>query len=123
MRKRLLAMLLVVATMLSLCTGFASAAGTVEEALGEVFIYNGDFPMNYLSMNGSPKSQNYTYFNYTTASGEIKEIPAYCINPTTKGVPQTVGPGESIKYLAEEASTDPKIVRSEEHTSELQSHA
>lgn len=110
MRKRLLAMLLVVATMLSLCTGLASAAGTVEEALGEVNIFNGDFPMNYLSMNGSPKSQNYTYFNYRTGGGELKEIPAYCINPTTKGVPQTVAPGESIKYLAEKASTDPKIV-------------
>ena len=52
-------MLLCVATLLSLCTGFASAA-----------------------------------------SGAVKEIPAYCITPTTKGVPQTVGTGESIKYIA-----------------------
>ena len=110
MKKRLLAALLVVATLLSLCTGLASAAGTVEDALGEVYIYNGDYSMNYLSMNGSPKSQNYTYFNYSLESGEVREIPAYCINPTTKGVPQTVAPGESIKYLAEEASNDPKIV-------------
>ena len=106
-----MAMLLCVATLLSLCTGFASAAsGTIDGALGEVNIFNGDYKMNYLAMNGSPKSQNYTYFNYTSASGAVKEIPAYCINPTTKGVPQTVGAGESIKYIANEASNDPKIV-------------
>jgi TQXA domain-containing protein len=78
--------------------------------LGEVNIFNGGYKMNYLSMNGSPKTQNYTYFNYTSASGAVKEIPAYCINPTTKGVPQSVAQGESIKYIANEASNDPKIV-------------
>lgn len=61
-------------------------------------------------MNGVVRSQSYTYFNYKSASGAMKEIPAYCINPTTKGVPQTVGPGQSIKYIANEASNDPKIV-------------
>ena len=40
----------------------------------------------------------------------MKEAPAYCVNPTTPGVPQTVGPGESIKYLAEERASDPKVV-------------
>ena len=30
--------------------------------------------------------------------------------PTTPGVPQTVGPGESIKYLADETASDPKVV-------------
>ena len=59
MKKRLIAMLLCLATLLSLCTGLASAAGSA-----------------------------------------VKEIPAYCISPTTKGVPQTVGAGESIKYIA-----------------------
>ena len=81
MKKRLLAMLLAVTTLLSLCTGFASAAGTVEEALGKVEIYNGDYEMNYLAMNGSPKKQSYTYFNFRSDDGSIKEIPAYCINP------------------------------------------
>ena len=66
--------------------------------------------MSYLSMNGVVRSQSYTYFNFKSASGAIKEIPAYCINPTTKGVPQSVNPGESIKYIANEASSDPKIM-------------
>ncbi len=110
MKKRFLAMLLTIATILSLCTGLASAAGTVDDALGEVKIFNGGYEMNYLAMNGSPKKQSYTYFNFTASDGTLKEVPAYCINPTTKGVPQTVLPGESIEYLAEEASNDPKIV-------------
>ena len=111
MRKRLIAILLCISTMLSLCTGFASAASsTIAGALGEVNITNGDYKMSYLSMNGVVRSQSYTYFNFKSASGAIKEIPAYCINPTTKGVPQTVAPGQSIKYIANEASNDPKIV-------------
>ncbi len=110
MRKRLIATLLCFATMLSLFTGTALAAGSIDGALGAVNIFNGDYPMNYLAMNGSPKTQNYTYFNLRSDDGSIKEIPAYCINPTTKGVPQTVAPGESIEYLANEASNDPKIV-------------
>ena len=42
------------------------------------------------------------------ANGRTKEIPAYCVNPNTTGVPQTVGPGESIKYIAKEKGSDPK---------------
>ena len=111
MRKRMIAMLLCIATMLSLCTGFASAATrTIAAALGEVNITNGDYKMSYLSINSVDRSLSYTYFNFKSASGAIKEIPAYCINPTIKGVPQTVGPGQSIKYIANEASNDPKIV-------------
>lgn len=111
MRKRLIAILLCISTMLSLCTGFASAASsTIAGALGEVNITNGGYKMSYLSMNGVVRSQSYTYFNFKSASGAIKEIPAYCINPTTKGVPQSVSPGTSIKYIANEASNDPKIV-------------
>lgn len=65
MRKRMIAMLLCIATMLSLCTGFASAASsTIGGALGEVNITNGDYKMSYLSMNGVVRSQSYTYFNY-----------------------------------------------------------
>ena len=48
MRKRMIAMLLCIATMLSLCTGFASAASsTIAGALGEVNITNGDYKMSY----------------------------------------------------------------------------
>lgn len=110
MKKRLLAMLLCLATMLSLCTGFASAASSEEEALGEIDIFNGGTKMSYLSINGRVRELIYTYYNYVDSNGRQKEIPAYCCNPNTTGVPQTVAPGESIKYLAQEIGTDPKAV-------------
>ena len=44
------------------------------------------------------------------SNGRTKEIPAYCVNPNTKGVPQTVAPGESIKYIAKEKGNDPKVM-------------
>lgn len=47
---------------------------------------------------------------YESNDGSTKESPAYCVNPNQYGVPQTVGPGESIKYLAEEKASDPKVV-------------
>lgn len=109
MKKRLIALLLVLVTMLGMLPGAALAADTEEEALGEVDIFNGGYEMYYLSMNGRVRKQSYTYFNYVNSKGETKEIPAYCVNPTTKGVPQTVSPGQSIKYLAEEKGSDPKV--------------
>ena len=81
-----------------------------EEALGEVQIYNGGVEMSYLSINGRIRSQIYTYYNYDNGSGSTREIPAYCVNPNTLGVPQTVGVGESIEYLADEKASDPKVV-------------
>lgn len=110
MKKRITAVLLMAAILMSLCTGIAGAADSAESALGEINIYNGGYKMSYLSMNGAVRSQNYTYYKYTNAKGEVKEIPAYCINPTTKGVPQSVATGKSIRYTADEASSDPKIV-------------
>lgn len=110
MKKRLIALLLVLATMLGMLPGTALAADTEEEALGEVNIFNGGYEMYYLSMNGRVRKQSYTYFNYVNSKGETKEIPAYCVNPTTKGVPQTVSPGQSIKYLAKEKGSDPKVM-------------
>ena len=110
MKKRLIALLLVLATMLGMLPGTALAADTEEEALGEVNIFNGGYEMYYLSMNGCVRKQSYTYFNYVNSKGETKEIPAYCVNPTTKGVPQTVSPGQSIKYLAKEKGSDPKVM-------------
>lgn len=112
--KRIVSSVLVLALILSMFTGIvetASAASTPEEALGEVDIYSGGFPMAYLAVNGVVQKQEYTYFLFQSEStGEVKEIPAYCINPNQYGVPQTVKKGESIKYLATEAATDPKIV-------------
>ena len=110
MTRRLLALVLCIATLLSLCTGFVSAANTVEDALGEVDIYNGGYELAYLSINGRVQSQKYTYYNYINAAGQQKEIPAYCVNPNLYGVPQTVGVGESISYLAEEKISDPKVM-------------
>ena len=88
----------------------ALAAGSEEEALGEVNIYNGEQKLSYLSINGRIRELIYTYFNHVDANGRTKEIPAYCVNPNTTGVPQTVGPGESIKYIAKEKGNDPKVM-------------
>ena len=81
-----------------------------REALGEVNIYNGEQKLSYLSINGRIRELIYTYFNHVDANGRTKEIPAYCVNPNTTGVPQTVGPGESIKYIAKEKGNDPKVM-------------
>ena len=108
--KKLLSLFLVFVTVMGILSTGASAADSVEAALGEVNIYNGDYELAYLSINGAVKKQDYTYFLYESNDGTTKESPAYCVNPTTPGVPQTVGPGESIKYLAEEKASDPKVV-------------
>ena len=107
--KRLTSLLLAAVMLLSLFTGMAQAASTEEEALGEVNIYNGGTELSYLSINGTVRTQTYTYFNHVSASGATKEIPAYCVNPNTKGVPQSAAAGESIRYLAEQKASDPKI--------------
>lgn len=110
MKKRLIALLLVLVTVLGMLPAAALAAGSEEEALGEVNIYNGGQKLSYLSINGRIRELIYTYFNYVDSQGRAKEIPAYCVNPNTKGVPQSVAPGESIKYLAEEKGNDPKVM-------------
>ena len=110
MKKRVMCMLLAVVMMLGMFPGTAFAADSVEEALGEVDIYNGGQKLSYLSINGRVRELIYTYYNYVDRNGNTKEIPAYCVNPNTKGVPQTVPEGESIKYLAEEIGTDPKVM-------------
>ena len=110
MKKRVMCMLLAVVMMLGMFPGTAFAADSVEEALGEVDIYNGGQKLSYLSINGRVRELIYTYYNYVDRNGNTKEIPAYCVNPNTKGVPQTVPEGESIKYLAEEIGSDPKVM-------------
>ena len=110
MKKRLISMLLLVVMVLGMLPATALAASSEEEALGEVNIYNGEQKLSYLSINGRIRELIYTYFNYVGANGKTKEIPAYCVNPNTTGVPQTVGPGESIKYIAKEKGNDPKVM-------------
>ena len=110
MKKRLIALLLILVTVLGMLPTTALAASSEEEALGEVNIYNGGQKLSYLSINGRVRELIYTYFNYVDSNGRTKEIPAYCVNPNTKGVPQTVVPGESIKYIAKEKGNDPKVL-------------
>jgi len=110
MKKRLVSMLLVLVMVLGMLPVTALAASSEEEALGEVNIYNGEQKLSYLSINGRIRELIYTYFNHVDANGKNKEIPAYCVNPNTTGVPQTVGPGESIKYIAKEKGNDPKVM-------------
>ena len=110
MKKRLISMLLLVVMVLGMLPATALAASSEEEALGEVNIYNGEQKLSYLSINGRIRELIYTYFNHVDANGRTKEIPAYCVNPNTTGVPQTVAPGESIKYIAKEKGNDPKVM-------------
>ena len=110
MKKRLISMLLLVVMVLGMLPATALAASSEEEALGEVNIYNGEQKLSYLSINGRIRELIYTYFNYVDSQGRTKEIPAYCVNPNTKGVPRTVAPGQSIKYMAKEKGSDPKVM-------------
>ncbi len=110
MKKRLISMLLLVVMVLGMLPATALAASSEEESLGEVNIYNGEQKLSYLSINGRIRELIYTYFNHVDANGRTKEIPAYCVNPNIYGVPQTVGPGESIKYIAKEKGSDPKVM-------------
>ena len=88
----------------------AFAATTVEEALGEINIYSDGKKVNYLMINGSVKEQTYTYYNYVSSNGSTSEIPAYCVNPNLWGVPQKAPIGTGVKYLANEKSSDPKVI-------------
>lgn len=108
--KRLLSLFLALVLTLGMLPMGTLAASSEEEALGEINIYNGNYELGYLSINGAVQKQKYTYYNYQGADGTTQEIPAYCVNPNQYGVPQTVGPGQSIKYLANEKTKDPKIV-------------
>ena len=110
MKKRLISMLLVLVMVLGMLPATALAASSEAEALGEVNIYNGGQKLSYLSINGRVRELIYTYFNYVGENGKTRETPAYCVNPNVYGVPQTVAPGQSIKYLAEEKGNDPKVM-------------
>ena len=107
--KRCTAILLLIVTVIGLFPAVTLAANTPEEALGKIAIYNGGEQLAYLAVNGRVQKLNYVYFQLHTG-GQTTQIPAYCVNPTTDGVPQKVGVGESIEYLAEEQAPDPKIV-------------
>ena len=73
----------------------AAFADSVEAALGEVNIYNGEHELDYLSINGAVKKQDYTYFLMSPTTVSKKESPAYCVNPTTPGVPRPWAPARA----------------------------
>ena len=79
--KKLLSLFLVLVTLLGILPTAAFAADSEEEALGEINIYNGNYELGYLSINGAVQKQKYTYYNYQRADGTTQEIPAYCVNP------------------------------------------
>lgn len=110
MTKRAISLLLALVMLLSLCVT-AHAADSEAGAMGEVNIYNGDYELSYLSMNGIVRTQKYTYYNYhSPTTGKTTEGPAYCVDPNTKGVPQSVDPGAYIQYALQSFASDPKAV-------------
>ena len=109
MKRQLTALLLALVMVLGMLPGAALAASSVEEALGEVQIFHNGQEMAYLSINGRVREQTYAYYNFVDADGSSRQVPAYCVNPNTAGVPQTVPAGTGISYLANQKYTDPKV--------------
>ena len=111
MTKRIFAILLAVMTVLSVLAVPANAASTLEEAMAEVDIYGEQEPLTWLTMNGSVKTQYYTYYNYRSAlTGQTTQIPAYCVDPNLYGVPLKAPDSSTpIKYSASSKGDDPKI--------------
>ena len=62
--KRLLSLLLALVLTLGMLPIGTLAASSEEEALGEINIYNGNYELGYLSINGAVQKQKYTYYNY-----------------------------------------------------------
>ena len=110
MAKRIMSLFLAVLTLVSTFTLPVSAAPTLDAAMAEVDVYARNDDLEWLTMNGSIKTQHYTYYNYTSAqTGQVKEIPAYCVDPRLYGVPALVEEGTAIKYSAESIVNDPKV--------------
>jgi hypothetical protein len=109
MKQRIIALLLTLITVLGMLPSSALAAPTEEETLGEIGIYHSGEKMSYLSINGRVREQTYTYYIHKGLDGSNQQIPAYCVNPNTAGVPQTVPAGTDITYLADQKASDPKV--------------
>ena len=113
MRKRIIAMLLAVLTVINLLPMSALAASSLEEQMANVDIYARTDDLTWLTMNGKIETQWYTYYNYHPAnSSETKQIPAYCVDPRLYGVPWKMKEDssiESITYSAESMVSDPKV--------------
>ena len=108
--KKVITIIMLLCFCLNLMPNVSFAAESLDEALGEVSIYNGGSELKYLSVNGAVRPMTYVYFNYVNRLGQTKEIPAYCVNPNDKGVAQVVKQGQSVKYSAADKASDPKIM-------------
>ena len=106
----MISFLLVLVTLLGILPVTSFAAPTLEEAMAEVDIYARNETLDWLTMNGSVKEQHYTYYKYESVqTGQVKEIPAYCVDPRLYGVPALVPEGTPIKYTAPDTVSDPKV--------------
>ena len=110
MKKRILSLLLAVLLLVGLLPTSALAASSLEDAMREVSIYARNDDLNWLTMNGSVRTQHYTYYRYTSVlDGSTSEIPAYCVDPNLYGVPALVPEGTGIRYNCSETVSDPKV--------------
>ena len=71
MNKRILAAFLAMITSFSLIVAPVKAAPTLEEAMAEVDIYARNADLDWLTMNGSVKTQWYTYYKYYSEQTSI----------------------------------------------------
>ena len=108
--KKVITILILLCFCLNLMPNASFAADSLDEALGEVSIYNGGSELKYLSVNSAVRPMTYVYFSYVNRLGQTKEIPAYCVNPNDKGVAQVVKQGQSVKYSAADKASDPKVM-------------
>lgn len=108
--KKVITILMLLCFCLNIVPNASFAAESLDEALGEVSIYNGGSELKYLTVSGAVRPMTYVYFNYVNRLGQTKEIPAYCVNPNDKGVAQVVAKGQSVKYLAADKASDPKVM-------------
>ena len=108
--KKVITILMLLCFCLNLMPNASFAAESLDEALGEIGIYNGGSELKYLTVSGAVRPMTYVYFNYVNRLGQTKEIPAYCVNPNDKGVAQVVKQGQSVKYSAADKASDPKVM-------------
>lgn len=100
--KKLLSLFLVLVTLLGILPTAAFAADSEEEALGEVNIYNGEYELGYLSINGSVRKQIYTYFLYSIAP--IAAARCMSTAPTTASAFLNTPAHSTPKFLAERSA-------------------
>jgi len=110
MYKRILSLIMALATVMSMLVAPTSAASSLEDAMADVNVYAEKTDLNWLTMNGSVKVLWYTYYNYTSPNGTTKEVPAYCVDPELYGVPTKVPEGTPIRYGADHLEDNPKLV-------------